>query len=126
MTNDIIKTIDHRQDVVLVLLDLSVALDTIYHTILVGRLESYFGFSKLALCWFKSYLENRRQLIVIGDQVSTPYAQRKSLFLVNICAANLPDQIEPSKVFCLPFNAHPEGKFPICFFITSKVIDAMS
>ena len=40
------------------------------------RLESYFGFSKLALCWFRSYLENRRQLIVIGGQVSTPYALR--------------------------------------------------
>ena len=93
VTNDIIKTIDRRQDGILVLLDLSAALDTIDHMILVGRLESYFGFSKLALYWFKSYLENRRQLIVIGDQVSTPYAQRKSLSLVNVCAANLPDQI---------------------------------
>ena len=52
------------------------ALDTIDHTILVERLESYFGFSKLVLCWFRSYLENRRQLIVIGGQVSTPYDLR--------------------------------------------------
>ena len=72
----ILRTIDCRQDVVLVLLDLSAALDTIDHTILVERLESYFGFSKLALCWFRSYLENRRQLIVIGGQVSTPYDLR--------------------------------------------------
>lgn len=33
---------------------------------------------------------------------------------------------EHSKVFRLPFNAHPERKFPIRFFITSKVIDEMS
>lgn len=76
VTNDILRTIDCPQDDVLVLLDLSAALDTIDHTILVERLQSYFGFSKLALCWFRSYLENRRQLIVIGDQVSTPYALR--------------------------------------------------
>ena len=74
VTNDILRTIDRRQDVVLVLLDLSAAFDTIDHTILVERLESYFGFSKLTLCWFRSYLENCRQSIIIGDQVSTPCA----------------------------------------------------
>ena len=76
VTNDILKTIDHRQDAVLVLLGLSAALDTTDYTILVERLESYFDISKLALCWFRSYLENRWQLIVIGDQVSTPYDLR--------------------------------------------------
>ena len=40
------------------------------------RLECYFGFSELTLCWFRSYLENRRQSIVIGDQASTPCALR--------------------------------------------------
>lgn len=50
VTNDILRTIDCPQDDVLVLLDLSAALDTIDHTILVERLQSYFGFSKLALC----------------------------------------------------------------------------
>ena len=75
MTNDILRTIDRRQDVALVLLDLSAAFDTIDHVILVERLESYFGFSKLMLNWFRSYLENRHQSIIIGDQVSTPRAR---------------------------------------------------
>ena len=73
MTSDILRAIDHHQDVVLDLLDLSAAFDTIGHTILEDRLESYFGFSKLTLCWFRSHFENRRQSIIIaGDQVSTP------------------------------------------------------
>ena len=60
MTNDILRTIDRRQDV---LLDLSAAFYTIDHVILVERLESYFGFSKLTLNWFRSYLENRNSAL---------------------------------------------------------------
>ena len=45
-TTDILRTIDHYQYVVLVLLGLSAAFDAIYHRILVEKLESYFGFSK--------------------------------------------------------------------------------
>ena len=74
VTNDILRAIDRRQDVELVLLDLSAAFDTTDHTILVERLESYFAFSKQTLSWFRSYLENRRQSIIIGDQMSTPSA----------------------------------------------------
>ena len=44
--------------------------------IITSRVESYFGFSKLTLNWLRSYLENRRQSILIGDQVSTPRALR--------------------------------------------------
>ena len=76
VTNNILRIIDCRQDVPLVLLNLSAAFDTIDHMILVERLESYFGFSKLTLCWFRSYLENGWQSIIIGDQVSTPCALR--------------------------------------------------
>ena len=60
-------------DVVLVLLDSAAAFDTTDHMILlVERIESYFAFSKLTLNWFISYLENQRESIIIGDQVSTP------------------------------------------------------
>ena len=36
----------------------------------------YFGFSKLTLCWFRSFVENRRKSIIFGDEVSTPCALR--------------------------------------------------
>ena len=70
MTSDILRTIDRRQDVVLVLLDLSAAYDSIDHVILVERLESYFIL--LRMNWFISYLENCCQSIIIGHQVFTP------------------------------------------------------
>ena len=73
MTNDILRTTDRRQDVVLVLLDPSAAYDTNDHVSLVERLESYFVFLKLTMNWFISYLENCRQSIVIGHQVFTPH-----------------------------------------------------
>ena len=48
-----------KKDVVLILLDLSAAFDTIDHDIIFHRLENRFGVSGLALQWFKSYLSNR-------------------------------------------------------------------
>ena len=70
VTNDILRTIDRRQDVALVLLDLSAAFDTIDHTILVERLESYFGFSRQTL--LVQILPWKPSPIVVGDQGSTP------------------------------------------------------
>ena len=48
-----------KKDVVLILLDLLAALDSIDHDILFQRLENRFGVSGLALQWFKSYSSNR-------------------------------------------------------------------
>ncbi|CAB4015684.1 Hypothetical predicted protein [Paramuricea clavata] len=71
VTNDILRTLDNHQDVILVMLDLSSAFDTLDHDILLARLESYFGFSDTVIKWFKSYLTGRSQSVVIGDVVST-------------------------------------------------------
>ena len=61
--NNVLRTVDCRRDVVLVMLDLSAAFDSLEHTILLGRLSSYFGFSHTALRWFSSYVTGRIQSI---------------------------------------------------------------
>ena len=68
--NDILLAIDRRQEVVLVLLDLSSAFDTIDHTALLRRLEVRYGINQTVLKWYKSYLSNRTQQVMIGDALS--------------------------------------------------------
>ena len=58
----------------LTLLDLSAAFDTIDHTILLDRLNGYYGISELALGWFKSYLSGRTLSVKVGSTLSNPVA----------------------------------------------------
>ena len=65
--NDIDVALDGGDGVLLVLLDLSAAFDTIYHTILLDRLEHCCGITGVALQWMRSYLSDRTQSVLIGD-----------------------------------------------------------
>jgi len=57
--NDILRSLDNQSAVILVLLDLSAAFDTVDHCILLDRLYNRYGI--LADChkWFKNYLSDR-------------------------------------------------------------------
>ena len=69
--NDILASIDASKVTGLTLLDLSAAFDTIDHTILLRRLDDWFGVTEKALDWFKSYLTGRCQRIKLGDCLSS-------------------------------------------------------
>ncbi|XP_072048691.1 uncharacterized protein [Amphiura filiformis] len=69
--NDILLTVDKREDAVLVLLDLSAAFDTIGHTILLQRLKHQYGITGTSLSWFESYMHGRKQAVKIGDTLSS-------------------------------------------------------
>ena len=55
--SDIAAALDKGQCVILILLDLSAAFDTIDHSKLLDRLEAC-GITELALSWFRSYLSD--------------------------------------------------------------------
>ena len=63
--NDIVLDVDRNRTVILLLLDLSAAFDTVDHTILIERLANRFGLCDLALAWFKSYLSDRTHFVSI-------------------------------------------------------------
>jgi hypothetical protein len=52
-----------------VFIDFSKAFDTIDHSLLLKKLAAY-GFSTNTLNWFKSYLSNRYQQVVINNEIS--------------------------------------------------------
>ena len=69
--NDIALALDVGKSVILVLLDLSAAFDTIDHHILLRRLEHEFGLAGDVIKWVESYLTGRKQVVCIGERESS-------------------------------------------------------
>ena len=70
--NDILCALDKNRIVLLVLLDLSAAFDTVNHHILCRILHDEFGIHGSALKWFESYLYKRVQCVKINQSISSP------------------------------------------------------
>lgn len=64
------SAIDSGEIVGAVFLDLKKAFDTLNHEILIHKLSN-FNFRPLTLQWFKSYLEQRDQCVVVNNEMST-------------------------------------------------------
>ncbi len=69
--NDILRAMDSQHVVVLVMLDLSAAFDTVNHEVLLERLSENIGILGIALQWFRSYLTERQQSIRVQSNTST-------------------------------------------------------
>ena len=69
--NDALRALDDGKCVMLVLLDLSAAFDTVDHGILLSRLSQCIGVQGSAYTWFESYLSSRSQFVQIRDTSSS-------------------------------------------------------
>ena len=69
--NDISMSLDNKRGVVLIMLDLSAAFDTVDHSLLLGRMRSA-GVTGIAHQWFASYLTSRTQSVCLGRTKSQP------------------------------------------------------
>ena len=69
--NDILLMVDKKENVVLLLLDLSAAFDTINHKLLLKKLKDLYGINGYVLDWLKSYLSNRSFKVVVNKSSSS-------------------------------------------------------
>ena len=67
---DILHNMEQQQVTLLVLIDLSAAFDTVDHPILFQCLEEWFGFHDSVLSWYKLYLSDRKQSIILNGMWS--------------------------------------------------------
>ena len=98
VTNNIKHAMDsNKKGIILVMIDLSSAFDTIDHSILLSRLELRYGITSVVLEWFRSYLYGRVQRVNIDDSFSPPHPLTTGvpqgsvlghLLFVSICSAS--------------------------------------
>ena len=69
--NDILCSLDNRTSVFLLLLDMSVAFDTVDHATLVSRLTDRFSTKGMAQAWFASYLESCNYYVHVEGEKSS-------------------------------------------------------
>ena len=67
--DSIYKHLDNREKTIGVYLDLQKAFGSVNHDILIHKLSIY-GIRGTVLSWFKNYLTNRKQFIVLADAKS--------------------------------------------------------
>ena len=74
MHSDIAMVTGKGHSAILVLLDLSVAFDTVDHSMLLSRLNTRFGICDKALDWFQSYLSGRTHFVKVNNRTSVSHS----------------------------------------------------
>ena len=77
--NNIVQSLDNNRAVLLVLLDMSAAFDTVDHDILLNRLKNSFGLKAAVISWFRTYLSSRTTRVSIKGTLSDDHLLLYSL-----------------------------------------------
>ena len=77
--SDILNAMNKKEVMCLVLLDLSVAFDTMNHQLLLNHLKYHFGFQGKVIQWLESYLTGHTQKVVLENTGKTSESTPKPL-----------------------------------------------
>lgn len=67
---DLLRALERKEGVIMVLLDLSAAFDTVSHPGLLRILETRVGLRGTALDWFSAYLADRKQAVRLNEKTA--------------------------------------------------------
>ncbi len=98
---------DKGSNVILLLLDLSAAFDTVNHNRLLYKLQNLYNINGTVIEWFKSYLKDRHFSVKINNSVSEiclsiidrynllygQYLSDNNILLPHCCNVQTPDQV---------------------------------
>ena len=70
LVNNFLRGLDNNNAIILLLIDLSAAFDTVDIDLLLHILESEIGIRGTALNWFESFLKNRNQRVLVEKSLS--------------------------------------------------------
>ena len=68
--SDMFAAMDNQHVTLLVMLDLSAAFDSVNHEMLLNTMASRFGISGTILDWVRSYLDGRKQRVIVHNAMS--------------------------------------------------------
>lgn len=119
VSQNILSALDKNDAAVLILLDFSKAFDTLDHELLCAKL-SFYGFDKIAVDFFKSYLTNRSQTVLLNEELSNicpitsgvPQGSVLGPVLFLIYTADMIQHINYGKVQCYADDTQLFYNFP--------------
>jgi hypothetical protein len=75
ISHDLLMAMDRKQCILMVMLDLSAAFDTVNHEMLLERLSVRYGVRDQAYKWMLSYLSGRKQFVTINGSRSQEHSK---------------------------------------------------